>query len=1007
MPNARDLPLAADARRAWHALDVADVLRELGASASGLTSEEARRRLRRYGPNEIEGERPTPTWFVLLRQLRSPLIYILVGAAAVTLALGEYIDAGVIAAVLVLNSAIGFVQERRAEAAVLALAKLSSPQARVLRDGRDVVIPSRELVPGDVVFLESGMRVPADVRLLAVTALMADESLLTGESVPVAKGVDRVPAEAPVADRTSMAFAGTVIVSGRGRGVVVSTGTATAVGRIAEAIRRAERPETPLQRRMEGFARTVGLVVGAGAAITFALGTALGEPASHMFTVAVALAVAAVPEGLPVVFTITLALGVRRMARRNAIVRRLPAVETLGSTTVIATDKTGTLTENRMVVRAVWTAGGLYRLEPGPVAPPPAEPPALPEQLRMTLMAGVLTNEAEVAFRPDGYDATGDPTEVALLLSAAAFGLDPEALREAWDLEVEIPFEPVRQYSAALRRNGGRRVVFVKGAPERVIERCTHLLTDSGPAPFDREQVLGEAYRLAAEGFRVLAMAVRPVEGSAALEPELGGLVLAGLQAMQDPPRLGVREAIAGCHRAGIRVIMVTGDHAGTARAIAAEVGIGGGAPRVVTGAELAAMPEQELEEVVQATDVFARVAPEDKLRIVQALRRRQEVVAVTGDGVNDAPALRAADIGVAMGRSGTDVAREAADIVLADDNFVTIFAAVREGRVTFDNIRKVTYFLISTGAASLVTLPAALILGWPVPFVAAQLIWLNLVTNGLQDVALAFEPGDPDVLDGPPRPPREGIISPILWERTLFVGLVMAAGTLAIFRWELDRPGTSLAQAQTAALTALVLFQVFHVGNSRSEWQSVFLRNPLSNPFLFYATAAAVGIHVAAIYAPPTQYVLRIEPIDAGAWLRIVLTAASVIAVSELHKLLRRPPGRAAPGAPQLGAIRPPSRVRTAVGRWRAVDARFRCRLRRGELFGRTGKMSSVARITEISAESPVSFEDAIRVGIERATKTLRNVRAAWIEEQQVTVQDGKIAAFRVHMRVTFVLDD
>ncbi|GBD22992.1 putative cation-transporting ATPase F [bacterium HR29] len=898
-----------DAGNQWHARDAGDALRGLNTSASGLTSEEARRRLRLYGPNEIEGERPAPAWAVLLRQLRSPLIYILLGAVVVTLALGEFIDAGVIAAVLALNTTIGFVQERRAEASVLALAKLASPQARVLRDGRDMVIPSRELVPGDVVLLESGMRVPADLRLLSVTALMTDESLLTGESLPVAKGVEPVASNAPLADRSCMAYAGTVVVSGRGRGVVVATGLATAVGGIAEAIRTAERPETPLQRRMNSFARVVGVLVGAGAAATFALGIALGEPPSHMFSVAVALAVAAVPEGLPVVFTITLALGVRRMARRNAIVRRLPAVETLGSTTVIATDKTGTLTENRMVVRAVWSAGELRRLEPAQVAPPPAEPPALPEPLRMTLMAGVLTNEAEVEFRPDGYDATGDPTEVALLLSAAAFGLDPEALREAWDVEVEVPFEPVRQYSAALRRNGSERFVFVKGAPERVIERCTHLLTEDGPAPLDRERVLEEARRLAGEGLRVLAMAIRPVVGSSAvLESELGGLTLAGLQAMQDPPRPGVREAIAGCRRAGIRVMMVTGDHAGTAEAIAAEVGIGGPSPTVVTGAQLARMSEQELEEVVGRADVFARVAPDEKLRIVQALRRRQEVVAVTGDGVNDAPALRAADIGVAMGRSGTDVAREAADIVLADDNFVTIFAAVREGRVTFDNIRKVTYFLISTGAASLVTLPAALILGWPVPFVAAQLIWLNLVTNGLQDVALAFEPGDPDVLDRPPRPTREGIISPVLWERTFFVGLVMAAGTLALFRWELDRPDTTLAEARTVALTVLVLFQVFHVGNSRSEWQSVFLRNPLSNPFLFYATAAAVGIHVAAIYAPPTQYVLRVEPIDAGAWSRIVVTAASVIAVSELHKLLRGPRRRGVTGASHLGPFGPVS---------------------------------------------------------------------------------------------------
>jgi len=881
----------------WHAIDVDEVLRLLGSSPSGLGTPEAQRRMTEFGPNEIEAERPTPAWVVLLRQLQSPLIYILIGATAVTLALGEYIDASVIAAVLVLNTAIGFVQERRAESAVLALTRLASPQARVLRDGTVVVIPSRDLVPGDVVLLESGVRVPADLRLMTVTALMIDESLLTGESVPIVKRTEPVPEDVPVSDRTCMAFAGTVVVSGRGRGVVVATGQSTAVGAIAEAIRTAERPETPLQRRMGSFARVVGAVVGVGALLTFAIGLLAGLSPTHMFTVAVALAVASIPEGLPVVFTITLALGVRRMARRNAIVRRLPAVETLGSTTVIATDKTGTLTENRMVVRAVWSGGQLYRLEPTPVAPPPAEPPPLPEPLRFALMAGVLTNEAEVAFRSDGYDATGDPTEVALLLSAASFGLDPQALREAWEVEVEIPFEPARQYSASLRRNGNKRLLFVKGAPERLLERCTAVMTEDGEVPIDREQVLAEAHRLATEGLRVLAMAIRPVDGPvSSLEPELVGLTLVGLQAMQDPPRPGVREAIHGCRRAGIRVVMVTGDHAGTAEAIARELGIGGSEPRVVTGMQLSAMSEDELDAVVATTDVFARVAPEQKLRIVQALRARGHVVAVTGDGVNDAPALRAADIGIAMGRSGTDVAREAADIVLADDNFVTIFEAVREGRVTFSNLRKVTYFLISTGAASLVILPVALLLGWPTPFVAAQLIWLNLVTNGLQDLALAFEPGDPDVLDHPPRHPREGLISPILWERTVFVGLVMAVGTLLLFHWELEREGASLAQAQTVALTTLVLFQVFHVGNSRSEWQSVFLRSPFSNPFLFVATAAALGIHIWAIYAPPTQYVLRIAPIDADAWLRILITAGSVIVVSELHKLLRKPRRGAAP---------------------------------------------------------------------------------------------------------------
>ncbi len=882
-----------DLQRPWHALPHEEVLQALGTGPFGLPQSEAERRLRTFGPNELEEERPTPAWVLVLRQLRGPLIAILIAATLVSVLLGEYVDAVVIAAALALNTVIGFTQERQAERAVRALRRLASPTARVLRDGRDIVIPSREVVPGDIVLLESGVRVPADLRLLAATALAIDESLLTGESVPVRKSVEPVSSNAPLADRTCMAYAGTIVTAGRGRGVVVATGRSTEVGAIAEAVREAERGESPLQQRLGAFSRVIVAVVVVGGAVTFALGLARGESPSHMFTTAVGLAVAVVPEGLPVVFTIALALGVRRMARRNAIIRRLPAVETLGSTTVIATDKTGTLTENRMTVVATWNPDlgrkGVPKLS-GPVT---AEPPELPASLRYTLMAGVLTNEASVRFGPHGYEAAGDPTEVALLLSAAAYGLDPELLRESWRIEAEIPFEPDRQFSAALRRCGSERVLFVKGAPETVLAMSTAQLVGEGQQPLQREQILAAAHELAEDGLRVLAMAVRSIPESHpdfVVEPEaVSDLTFVGLQAMEDPPRPGVAEAIDGCRRAGIRVVMVTGDHRSTAAAIARRLGIGGSNPVAISGAELAEMDDEELDRAVRTVSVFARVAPEQKLRIVQALKRQGETVAVTGDGVNDAPALRAADIGIAMGRSGTDVAREASDMVLADDNFVTIFHAVREGRVTFDNLRKVTYFLVSTGAASLVVLPTALVLGWPVPLVAAQLIWLNLVTNGIQDVALAFEPGDPDVLDRPPRGRREPLIPWLLWERTAFVGLVMAAGTLALFRYEYDQSGGDLVRAQTVALTTLVLFQVFHVGNSRSEWRSIFSKSPLSNPLLFVGTAFAVSIHTLALYASPTQYVLRVGPVEWQTWLRIVAVAASVVIVSEMHKVIRR----------------------------------------------------------------------------------------------------------------------
>jgi Ca2+-transporting ATPase len=614
--------------------------------------------------------------------------------------------------------------------------------------------------------------------------------------------------------------------------------------------------------------------------------------------VAVGLAVAAVPEGLPVVFTITLALGVRRMARRQAIIRRLPAVETLGSTTVIGSDKTGTLTENRMTVQEVWAGGRLFKLDDVGPAGEPAEPEALLDHrpLYLTLLAGVLANEAHVYQSEDGGDLEiqGDPTEAALLIAAARCGLEHERVRERHRSCAEIPFESERQYSATVRLHKGESVLYAKGAPERMLVMSTAQLADTGPADLDGEAVMAAARDMASRGLRVLAMAYRPLPrvpepGAPAPEPE--ALTFLGLQGMMDPPRRGVREAIAGCREAGIRVVMITGDHAATAQAIGAQLGLAAGGDPVLTGAELDRLDDDGLRRRVQEVPVYARVAPEHKLRVVRALQSHKEVVAVTGDGVNDAPALKAADIGIAMGKSGTDVAREASDMVLADDNFVSIYAAVEEGRITFDNVRKVTFFLVSTGVAAIVALLSALLLYWPLPFLPAQLLWLNLVTNGLQDVALAFEPGERGVLRRRPRRVGEGILSPLLWERTVLAGLVMAAGTLALFHWEL-RVTDSLPRAQTVALTTMVLFQMFHVGNSRSETESIFRRSPLLNPFLLVATVAALAVHVAALYLPWMQFILRVEPIEAEAWIRIVAVASSIIVAVELHKLARsRPP--------------------------------------------------------------------------------------------------------------------
>ena len=771
-----------------------------------------------------------------------------------------------------------------------------APQARVLRDGHEWEIEARHLVPGDVVLLETGVRVPADLRIISSSALTINESLLTGESLPVSKHPDTLPEDSPLGDRTNLAYTATIVTGGRGRGYAVATGGNTEIGAIAQQIRETERLDTPLQKRMAEFARVIGVVVVIAAALTFATGIAMGESASEMFLVAVAMAVSAIPEGLPVALTITLTLGVRRMASRNAIVRRLAAVETLGSTTTIGSDKTGTLTQNRMTVQELWADGRAVSLasEDGLRTANAAAELRADQPLYHTLLAGVLTNEATMFITEQGPEEHGDPTELALLTAATGFGIEPEIVREQYDLVVDMPFESERQFSASLREQDDSQYLFVKGAPERVLAMCRSILTASGTAPLDSTSVLEAVHEMGGRGLRVLAMASRVTPVASEITHAVADvaapddLVFLGLQGMMDPLRPGVRDAIAGCRDAGMRVVMITGDHAHTARAIGAELGLCAPDAPVLGGSEIETLSDEGLREISREVAVYARVTPEQKLRIVQAMQSRGEVVAVTGDGVNDAPALKAANIGIAMGKSGTDVAREAADMVLADDNFVSIYAAVEEGRVTFDNVRKVTFFLISTGAAEIVTIFAALVLGWPIPFLPAQLLWLNLVTNGLQDVALAFEPGEHGVLQRPPRPHSEGIISSLLWERTVIVGLTMAIGTLIAFRWELDHSG-DLEQARSVALTTMVIFQMIHVGNSRSEQLSAFGKSVFSNRFLLIATLAAFTLHAAALYFPPAQFVLRVEPIDPSAWGRALVIGLSVLVASEIHKLLRK----------------------------------------------------------------------------------------------------------------------
>ncbi len=885
----------------WYQLSVREVLQKLGTSESGLTAEEAKKRLDRYGPNKLAEEEKISRFKILLHQFTSPLIYILLIAGVVTILLKEYIDSGVIFAVVILNAIIGYIQEYKAEESVRALKKMVVPKARVIRDGKEREINSEELVPGDIVLLASGTKVPADLRLLHAIELKIEEAMLTGESLPSEKSTHAIKEEnLTPGDQKNIAFMGTVVVSGRAKAVVVATAEDTILGRIAKDVREVGIVKAPLQEKIHNFAKAIGLIVLGASTMLFFIGLLTGESAKDMFMTAVAASVATIPEGLPIVVTIAMAVGVARMARQNAIIRKLPAVETLGSTTVIGTDKTGTLTKNEMTVKTIYDGLHLYEVEGSGYEPKgnilfeglPVESKEKRHLIDL-LRIGLLCNESDIYEEEGQYKIDGDPTEGALIVSAMKGGLNPEEERERYPQIAIIPFESERGYMATLHRHRGKKLVFVKGAPERVIEMCR---IDAHGNEVNKKEILHTASLLAKQGMRVLAFAYKEVhediEELTCKDVErcdaMSGLIFTGLQGMIDPPRPEAIEAIDGCKKAGIRVVMITGDHPQTAVAIAKKLKIAGDDSDVITGKEIEGMTDEELFEAVKRVNVFSRVSPQHKLRITEQLKRHGHIVAVTGDGVNDAPALKSAHIGVAMGRTGTDVAKEASDMVLTDDNFASIFNAVKEGRIVFDNIRKVTFFLIPTGVAAILSILGTIILGVPIPYVPAQLLWINLVTNGLQDVALAFEPGEKGIINRPPRDPKEGIMSRLLIERTVIVGLLISAGVVFNFITSLEA-GDSIQKARTVAVTTMVFFQFFQAWNSRSEYESVFHISPMSNPFLFFSMIAAFLAQLSVIYVPALQWVFRTEPISMNEWLQILIVSATVILVVEIDKWMRR----------------------------------------------------------------------------------------------------------------------
>ena len=884
-----------------HAESSEAVLVTFKSSLHGLTNNEAVSRLIKFGRNTLPKAKLSGVGVVFLHQFASPLIYVLVAAALLSVMIKEWSDAGFISAVLIINAIIGTIQEYSAQRAAAALQELVSTRCRVFREGDIYEINAEALVPGDIVFLESGDKVPADLRLLVAHDLEVDESLLTGESLPLLKDANAVLAEdVAIGDRVNMLFTGTLVGRGRARGVVVSTAINTELGRIAADVLFKPSPKAPLQVRMDTFTHRVAIFVGIAALVMFAVAVVQGTPFGEVFLLAVALAVSVIPEGLPVALTVALAIGMRRMARRNVIVRRLLAVEALGSCTFIATDKTGTLTVNQLTARCitfpnsdVWDVSGEGIVPEGVIqkqhGTASAEEKIMLERL---CQVAVLTNEGFLGHTESGWSQHGDAVDVAFLVMAHKAGFVKTEMTNNFPEIATIPYESERLFSASLNEVNGKKYAFVKGALERLLPMCTMMATAGKDVTMEQALIEQQALSLASGGYRVLALAAGVIEqaaGETFREEHLQGLTLIGLVGIIDPLRTEAKAAVAACRRAGIEVAMITGDHPATAFAIAQELGMAEHAEQLVTGPELRlALDSGAIDQITHNARVFARVGPHQKLDIVQSLQRNGHFVAVSGDGANDAPALRAAQVGVAMGLSGTDVARETADLIITDDKFDSIVAGIEEGRVAYANVRKVIFLLISTGAAELVLFTLALLTGMPLPLIAVQLLWLNLVTNGIQDVALAFEPGEGDELRHSPRSPKEPIFNRIMIERVVISALVIGTVAFVVFQWLIAR-GFNLDEARNGTLLLMVLFENIHVFNCRSEVRSVFLHNPLRNPILLMGTVIAQLVHIGAMYTPWISDVLHIQPVTPQHWLELLGVALTVLIVMELHKAVRR----------------------------------------------------------------------------------------------------------------------
>jgi Ca2+-transporting ATPase len=877
---------------AWHTLPTEAIFEHLDSQQEGLSSAEAAKRLAESGLNEIQSAKRISALHILLEQFKNILILILLAATALSLLLGHGIESVVIAVIVLFAVLLGFIQEYRAERAIEALRQMAAPTAAVLRDGTEVRIPARELAPGDVVILHTGDRIPADARLLESVNLQVEEAALTGESVAVEKHIQPLHAEdLPVGDRKNMVYAGTAATYGRGKALVVATGMQTEFGKIAQLLQTVETTRTPLQQNLDKVGAALARAAFVVVAIIVVLGLLRGQPFIEMLIFGIALAVAVVPEALPAVVTISLAIGVQKMVKRNALIRRLPAVETLGSTSIICSDKTGTLTKDEMTVRKIYTAGEMFKVsgvgyEPqGEFSRNGRSEPPTPE-LQALLTGAALASDCQLVQENGAWIIKGDATEGSLVVAAAKAGLHKPALDNQYPRRHEIPFTSETKRMTTLHQVNGSLKAYTKGAPEIILEGCDFLMTPQGPAPLqagERQKLLEVAQEMASEALRVLAIAFKP---GATPQDAQSGMTFLGLAGMIDPPRPEAKQAIAVCQQAGIRPIMITGDHPITAQAVARELGLLQRG-RVVTGAELSEMDEERLQREIDQIDVFARVSPAHKLRVVTALQANQHIVAMTGDGVNDAPALKKADIGIAMGITGTDVTKEAADMTLTDDNFASIVAAVEEGRGVFGNIKKYLMYLLSSNIGEIGLMAGATLMGLPLPLTAVQILYVNLATDGLPALALSVDPAEPDLMRRSPRNPRTGIFTRPVIALMVAGGLWSTMVNLGLFTWALNA-GRSLPEAMTMTFVSLVLIQFFKAYNFRSDRNSVTQR-PFANKWLNLAVGWEIVLLLLIVYLPFLHEPFNTYGLRLSDWAIVLGLALTIMPVLELVKWLQR----------------------------------------------------------------------------------------------------------------------